>query len=748
MEPAKENTDSAAEVHSDRRRILIIDDNSAIHDDIGRVLQEDDNAEELDELEAELFGTSVQEKKASPFVTESAFQGKEGYLMVKKAVEAGEPYMLAFVDMRMPPGWDGLETIQHIWKVDPEIQVVICTAFSDHSWDSIVHVLGHADRLLILKKPFDVMEVTQLAWALTQKWILARRAQMKRDELEGLVTARTTSLEAARQELLAVNEELAVARDKARAANNMKSEFLAAMSHEIRTPLNGVIGTTSLLMETDLNRQQADYVETVSSSADTLLTIINEVLDISKIEAGKMSLEHRSFDIRRAVDQVAELLAAESGPKSIQLVARFKNNVPRCLIGDEVRIRQVLTNLVGNAIKFTHEGHVLINIVYRPEATDGQSLAIAVEDTGIGIPEDKLALIFGAYDQADAFTAIKYGGTGLGLAISKKLCELMGGRISVTSKLGEGSRFTMYLPLAVDNSNAELAEPPSSLKNVSAVVLSPRKIMRALLKEQFFDWGIQLSMAATVEEALATTRELHNAGVPPRIMVVDQADGVTDESQILLALQGEGLLGRLPVLLLAEPVQSDRNRGIESAGYAASLTKPVRMERLAMLMTEVLDAVRQGRKPIAVTGADFRVQHTQARLSGDPSRPGAANVLLADDNSINQKVAAQMLQRLGCRVEVASDGQQAIEMYRDGGYDLILMDCEMPQVDGFEATRQIRGSEGGDRRIPIIAMTANAMSGDRQRCLEAGMDDYVSKPYRLKDLQATLERWIGGEEKA
>ncbi|MHC4077957.1 MAG: response regulator, partial [Planctomycetota bacterium] len=513
-----------------------------------------------------------------------------------------------------------------------------------------------------------------------------------------------------------------------------------------RTPLNGVIGTTSLLMETDLNRQQADYVETVSSSTDTLLTIINAVLDISKIEDGKMSLEHRSFDIRRAVDQVAELLAAESGPKSIQLVARFKNNVPRCLIGDEVRIRQVLTNLVGNAIKFTHEGHVLINVVYRPEATDGQSLAIAVEDTGIGIPEDKLALIFGAYDQADSFTAIKYGGTGLGLAISKKLCELMGGRITVTSKLGEGSRFTMHLPLAVDNSNAELAEPPSSLKNVSAVILSPRKIMRALLKEQFFDWGIQLSMAATVEEALATTRELHDAGVPPNIMVVDQADGVTDQSQILLALQGEGLLGRLPVLLLAEPVRSDRNRDIEGAGYAASLTKPVRMERLAMLMTEVLDAVRQGRKPIAVTGADFKVQRTQTRLSGDPSRPGAASVLLADDNSINQKVAAEMLQRLGCRVEVASDGQQAIEMYRDGGYDLILMDCEMPQVDGFEATRQIRGSEAGDRRIPIIAMTANAMSGDRQRCLEAGMDDYVSKPYRLKDLQATLERWIGGEE--
>jgi len=746
VEQARENTDKSVEVRSDRRRILIIDDNNAIHDDIGRVLQEDEHGGELDDLEAELFGTSIQEKQASPFLTESAYQGKEGFEMVKRAIEEGDPYMLAFVDMRMPPGWDGLETIQNIWRVDAEIQVVICTAFSDHSWDGIVNVLGHADRLLILKKPFDVMEVTQLAWALTQKWILARQAKMKRGELEALVEARTRSLEAARQELLTLNEQLAVARDKATDSNHIKSEFLAAMSHEIRTPLNGVIGTTSLLMETDLNHQQADYVETLSSSAESLLTIINDVLDISKIEAGKMSLEHRSFDVRRAVDQVAELLAAEAGPKGIQLVVRVKNNVPRCLIGDEVRIRQVLINLVGNAIKFTHEGHVLINVVYRPDAKDGVKLAIAVEDTGIGIPNEKLALIFGAYDQADAFTAIQYGGTGLGLAISKKLCELMGGTITVTSTVGVGSRFTMHLPLGVDTENATMPEPPNSLSNLSAVVLSPRTIIRALLKEILTTWGIRTAVTQGVEEAVAKAKQLRETVISQHIMIVDQADGITNESQVLLALQDAGLHEHLPVLLLAEPMQAAGSSEIDGAGYTASVTKPIRMERLVILMDRVLDAIRRGKSPTAVTEADLNPENTKAPLEGDPSRPGATRILLADDNDINQKVCAQMLQRLGCAVEIACDGQEAVDMHGNASYDLILMDCEMPKIDGFEATRQIRGRETGDGRIPIIAMTANAMTGDRQRCLEAGMDDYLSKPYRLKDLQVTLERWIGGEE--
>ncbi|MEE9127720.1 MAG: response regulator [Planctomycetota bacterium] len=740
--PTESNREAGPE-----RRILIIDDNSAIHDDIGRVLQDEEQGEELDELEAELFDTPSQKKQASPFVTESAYQGKEGYLMVKKAVEAGAPYMLAFVDMRMPPGWDGLETIQHIWKADPEVQVVICTAFSDHSWDSIVHVLGHADRLLILKKPFDVMEVTQLAWALTQKWILARQAQMKQSELEDLVSARTNSLEAARQELLGVNKQLAKARDQASASNEMKSDFLAAMSHEIRTPLNGVIGTASLLTETELDHQQADYVETVRSSAESLLTIIDDVLDISKIEAGEMSLEQRSFDIRRAVDHVADLMVAESGPKGIQMIVRVKNNVPRCLIGDEVRIGQVLTNLMGNAIKFTHEGHVLINVYYRANPEGVHELAIAVEDTGIGIPEDKLQLIFGAYDQADAFTATKYGGTGLGLAISKKLCEMMGGRISVTSKFGEGSRFTMHLPLEVDEANRELPEPPSCLKNLSAVVLSPRKLIRALLKEQFTDWGLHVVAVGTVEEALAKTQKLQAAGASLGIMIVDQANGITDESQILLALREANLAKEPPILLLSDPVQAITKSDFESAGYAASLGKPIRMDRLAMFIARIVDPTGSGQKSMAMTNAGFKPQPMSDGSTEGAPLSAETCILLADDNSTNQKVALQMLERLGCAVDVATNGQQAIDMHNAGSYDLILMDCEMPQVDGFEATKRIRGTESGARRVPIIAMTANAMSGDRQRCLSAGMDDYVSKPYRLKDLQAKLEKWIGSGDK-
>ncbi|MDH4153066.1 MAG: ATP-binding protein [Nitrospira sp.] len=394
---------------SENRRILVIDDNVLIHDDFRKILQPGDDVQQLDEARAAIFGGASPLKPLMRFELDCIDQGQAALALVQKAREEDRPYAVAFVDMRMPPGWDGLETIEHFWAVDPEIQTVICTAYTDHSWEDIIHRLGYDDRLLILQKPFSSVEVSQLAMSLTTKWNLARQAHQRLQAAE--------------------------------AANVAKSQFLANMSHEIRTPMNGILGMSELLMQTALNDKQRRYMHTLQKSGQALIQIINDILDISKIEAGKLKLEQISFDLRQLIGEMQELFSGPAGSKGLRFTVSLSETVGHEYVGDPVRIRQILTNLIGNAIKFTEHGQITVSMTVVEDVVGQTKLCLKVQDTGIGVEPAIQATLFTPFTQADGSTTRKFGGTGLGLAIVKQLAEMMGGAVGVESVHGRGSTF-------------------------------------------------------------------------------------------------------------------------------------------------------------------------------------------------------------------------------------------------------------------------------------------------------------------
>ena len=418
------NTD--IDKHRQHLRVLVIDDNRSIHEDFRKILQPGTETQGLDEARASLFGGESFQKALVQFELDYADQGQAALALVEMARREGRPYAVAFVDMRMPPGWDGLETIERMWEVDPEIQTVICTAYTDHSWDDIIRRLGCDDRLLILQKPFSSVEVSQLAASLTTKWKLARQARQR--------------LEAAE------------------AANVAKSQFLANVSHEIRTPMNGILGMSELLLKTPLNDKQRRYIETLHKSGMALLQVINDILDISRIESGKLKIESIAFDLRQLVKDILELFSGPIESKGLRLSVELADNLLPEYDGDPVRIRQILTNLLGNAVKFTTQGEIVLHVAVAEETVGMTTLCLKVRDTGIGIEPAVQAKLFTPFTQADGSTTRKYGGTGLGLAIVKQLAHMMGGIVGVDSVLGQGSTFWCTIQLQKPSTQTVLAK--------------------------------------------------------------------------------------------------------------------------------------------------------------------------------------------------------------------------------------------------------------------------------------------------
>ncbi len=558
--------------------------------------------------------------------------------------------------------------------------------------------------------------------------------QNANDELETRVRQRTEELRKEVEEHKRTEAEMRRAKEAAEEASRAKSEFLANMSHEIRTPLNGVMGMTDLALTTELTREQREYLDTVKLSADSLLTVINDILDFSKIEAGKADLDIRPFNLRDTLEGVMRTLALRAEKKGLELVCELAAETPEFVRGDSSRIGQVVLNLVGNAIKFTDVGEVALKVDLAERDGEDRILHFTVSDTGIGIPAEKHESIFDAFTQADTSTTRRYGGTGLGLSISMRLVNLMGGTIWLESEVGKGSRFHFTVRLAlVDAKEIELGTtaPAEILRAVNVLVVDDNRTNRRVLEGMLKRWEMKPASVEGGEEALLALSAAKEAGEPYGMILLDMHMPEMDGFQLVQRIRERPELSTATVMMLTSAGHRGDAERCKALGISAYLLKPIRQSELREAIARVLGAKEQAGAIPLIT----RYSLCDAR---DPE--GVLRVLLVEDNHINQRLASRMLEKRGHRVVIAGNGLEALEAIAKGTFDLVLMDLQMPEMDGFEATAAIRERENGTAaHVPVIALTAHAMKGDREKCLARGMDGYLTKPIKPRELEDILE---------